>query len=80
MKQFPTNPMAQHARYIEALCEDWRDAGTVTRITPKADRVLEIARQVRGDAVPARAVALRVEPSSTVSTAPPLPSLSQGEK
>jgi hypothetical protein len=46
MKPLPTDPMAQHTRFIEALCQDWRDAGTVTRITPRADRVLEINKQL----------------------------------
>jgi hypothetical protein len=46
MKPLPTDPMAQHTRFIEALCQDWRDAGTVTRITPRADRVMEISKQL----------------------------------
>ncbi len=45
MKPIPTDPLQQHARFIDALTQDWLDAGTVTRVTPKADRVLEIARQ-----------------------------------
>jgi hypothetical protein len=44
---FPLSPIEQHNRYIQALCEDWREAGTVTRITPRADRVLCIVRKIR---------------------------------
>ena len=47
MKPLPENLMEQHARFIEALCEDWREAGAVTRDTPRANAVVEIARQRR---------------------------------
>jgi hypothetical protein len=46
MRNFPTDPMAQHNLFIAALCEDWREAGTVTRDTPRANAVAEITRQV----------------------------------
>lgn len=45
MKPFPTDPMQQHDLFIAALCADWRAAGTVTRVTPRADAVLEISKQ-----------------------------------
>ena len=44
---FPTDPMRQNDRLIEALCADWQAAGTVTRDTPRADSVIEISRQLR---------------------------------
>jgi hypothetical protein len=47
MNQLPENPIARHNRFIEALCSDWQEAGTVTRNTPRADAVLEISRQTR---------------------------------
>lgn len=49
MRSFPSDSMAQHSRFIEALCQDWREAGTVTRVTPRADAVLEISRQINRD-------------------------------
>jgi hypothetical protein len=49
MKQFPTNPIHQHNRLIAAFCEDLFDIVALgTKGTPRADRVAEIARQVRG--------------------------------
>ena len=47
MKDWPTDPMRQHRRFIAAFCDDLFDmcinggAGT-----PSADRVCEISRQV----------------------------------
>jgi hypothetical protein len=47
---FPTDPIRQNDRLIAALCTDWLAAGTITRDTPRADRVIEISRQLRRDA------------------------------
>jgi hypothetical protein len=47
MNPLPTDPMRQHARFIEALCQDWLEAGTVTRDTPRADAVLSVRLLVR---------------------------------
>jgi hypothetical protein len=44
--------MAQHNRFIDALCADWREAGTVTRNTPRADRIMEISRQLNSTEEP----------------------------
>jgi hypothetical protein len=47
MKDFPTDPMRQHARFFAAFCDDLSDmclnGGTGT---PHADRVMEITRQI----------------------------------
>lgn len=50
MKALPTDPLAQHARYVSAICEDWGEAirdGRSLRDTPRADAVVEIGRQMR---------------------------------
>lgn len=46
MRDFPTDPLAQHSAFIAALCADWAEAGTVTGATPRADAVLEISKQI----------------------------------
>jgi hypothetical protein len=50
MRDFPTDSIRQNDRLIAALCTDWLAAGTTTRDTPRADRVIEISRQLRRDA------------------------------
>lgn len=52
MRDFPRNLMTQHTLFIEALCADWREAGTVTRNTPRADRIMEISRQLNSTEEP----------------------------
>lgn len=44
MRQFPTEPMAQHARFMEAFCQDLL-AGDYK--APRAKAVCEISRQLR---------------------------------
>ena len=44
MRNFPTDPMAQHNLFIAALCEDL--AAAELKDTPRAKRILEITRQV----------------------------------
>jgi len=45
MKPIPTDPMAAHSCFINALCADWLEAGTVVRSGPRSNAVLEIIRQ-----------------------------------
>lgn len=45
MKPVPTDPMEQYQRHFDALLEDWREAGAMTRVTPRADAVLNIVRK-----------------------------------
>jgi hypothetical protein len=48
MKPFPLTPVEQHARFMAAICEDFATADFLrTGSTPRADRVAEIARQMR---------------------------------
>jgi hypothetical protein len=47
--------MRQHDLFIAALCADWLEAGTATRTTPRADRVMEISRQINSSSREARA-------------------------
>ena len=48
MREFPTNPVEQHALHFAAICEDFATADFLrTGSTPRADRVAEIARQMR---------------------------------
>ena len=44
MRDFPTDPMAQHSLFMAALCGDMRDL-CAGRGTPRSDRIAEIARQ-----------------------------------
>jgi hypothetical protein len=46
MKNWPTDPMAQHNLLIAALCEDIIETGKVSLDGPKTSRVAEINRQV----------------------------------
>ena len=51
MKALPADPLARHARFISAICEDWGEAmreGRSLNDTPRADAVVEIDRQMRG--------------------------------
>jgi hypothetical protein len=47
MRDFPTDPMRQHNRFVAAFCDDLFDmcmkGGTGT---PRADRIMEISRQL----------------------------------
>lgn len=48
MKPVPTDPMAQHARFIAALCDDFASPDFARDgKTPRADAVVEISRQQR---------------------------------
>ena len=48
MKLWPTNPMHQNNKLISAVCDDLFDRfANKTEGTPRADRVVEIARQHR---------------------------------
>jgi hypothetical protein len=47
MKTIPTRPIAQYQRHFDALMQDWGEAGTISRVTPRADAVREIIRQTK---------------------------------
>jgi hypothetical protein len=51
MLKFPTNPIHQHNLHTLAFCDDLL---TGDRDYRRAKAVVEIARQVRGDAVPTK--------------------------
>jgi hypothetical protein len=49
MKTLPQDPTAQHQRLIAALCQDFATPEFMrTGSTPRANAVVEIARQLRG--------------------------------
>jgi hypothetical protein len=51
---FPSDPMRQHALFVQALCQDWLDTGIVTvqpEHTPRANAVREIVRAIAGGTV-----------------------------
>ena len=45
MRDFPTDPMRQHSRFIAALCDDMA-SGHFSLKGGKAERVMEICRQI----------------------------------
>lgn len=48
MRNFPTDPMAQHGLFMAAFCDDLIDLCANRKPgndTPRADRIAEIARQ-----------------------------------
>ena len=45
MRDFPTDPMRQHRRFMAALCDDMMD-GHFSLKGGKAERVMEICRQI----------------------------------
>ena len=47
MKAIPTNPMAQHQRFMDAFCRDIASGAVSAGKTPQADAVAEIVRQIR---------------------------------
>lgn len=48
MKPFPTDPMAAHARFMAAICDDFASPDFLrTGATPRANAAVEIARQQR---------------------------------
>ena len=47
MTPFPTDPMAQHQRFMAAFCRDLASGDVSKGKTPQADAVAEIARQTR---------------------------------
>ena len=47
MKSFPTAPMAQHQRFMDAFCRDLASGDVSKGKTPQADAVAEIVRQTR---------------------------------
>ena len=55
MRDFPTDPMRQHDRFVSAFCADlwdqWVNGGTGT---PNADRIMEISKQINSTREPER--------------------------
>jgi hypothetical protein len=51
MKNWPTDPMRQHNRFIAALCDDFA-GGHFSLLGGKAERVAEISRQVNSRSAP----------------------------
>ena len=47
MTPFPTDPMAQHQRFMAAFCRDLASGDVSKGKTPQADAVAEIVRQIR---------------------------------
>jgi hypothetical protein len=49
MRPLPQAPTAQHQRLVDALCQDFATPEFMrTGKTPRANAVVEIARQMRG--------------------------------
>lgn len=49
MRDWPTDPMRQHNRFIQAVCDDLIETGKLSLFGPKASRVSEINRQVNAE-------------------------------
>lgn len=48
MKPLPTDPMARHARFIAALCDDFASPEFMrSGKTPRADAVVAVSREAR---------------------------------
>lgn len=46
MKDWPTDPIRQHNRFVQEVCDDFLETGTLSLFGPRASAAAEISRQV----------------------------------